>query len=142
MRIDPSSTNPAFLQIAETVRAGIASGLYRPGDLIPSIRETALRFLVNPNTVKRAYEELEREGLVAAKKGIGMEVQAATARAAMKRTATEVREALAQAVTSARRAGMEREEVDALYDRAWGDSQRQTPHAAAGFAHAAKENEQ
>ncbi|MFT3683782.1 MAG: ATP-binding cassette domain-containing protein [Phycisphaerales bacterium] len=66
MRIDPSSSTPAFLQIAEWVRAGVASGVYRAGDLVPSIRETALRFVVNPNTVKRAYEELEREGLIVA----------------------------------------------------------------------------
>lgn len=142
MRIDPSSSTPAFLQIAETVRAGIASGLYRPGDLIPSIRETALRSLVNPNTVKRAYEELEREGLIVAKKGIGMEVQASTARAALKRTATEVREGLTQAVTSARRAGMERGEVDPLYERAWADSERHSPAVAAGFERGDKETGQ
>ncbi len=114
--------------------------MYRPGDLIPSIRETALRFLVNPNTVKRAYEELERDGLVAAKKGIGMEVQASTARAAMKRTVLEVREGLTAAVTSARRAGMERGEVDGLYERAWGDSQRQSPRVGAGVERGEKEN--
>lgn len=142
MRIDPSSTNPVFLQIAEMIRSGIASGLYRPGDLIPSIRETALRFLVNPNTVKRAYEKLERDGLVAPRKGIGMEVQPATARSAIKRTTAEVREALTQAVTSARRAGLDRTDVDDLYERAWDDSQRQSRTETLETARASKETGQ
>ena len=142
MQIDPSSTNPVFLQIAGVIRSGIASGLYRPGDLIPSIRETALRFLVNPNTVKRAYEELERDGLVAARKGIGMEVQPATARSAIRRTAAEVRETLTQAVTAAKRAGLERADVDDLYERAWEDSARHSRTESLAAARASKETGQ
>jgi GntR family transcriptional regulator len=142
MRIDTSSPNPVFLQIAEFIRSGIASGLYRPGDLIPSIRETALRFLVNPNTVKRAYEELERDGLVAARKGIGMEVLPATARSAIKRTTSEVREALTQAVVSAQRAGLDRADVDELYRRAWEDAQRQSRADVLEAARASKESGQ
>ncbi|HYD02540.1 MAG TPA: GntR family transcriptional regulator [Phycisphaerales bacterium] len=139
MRVDPSSPNPVFLQIAQMIRSGIARGLYRPGDLIPSIRETALRFLVNPNTVKRAYEELERDGLVVARKGIGMEVQPATARPAIKRAAADVREALNQAVTSAQQAGLERTEVDDLYRRAWEDAARQSRAETRQVARATKE---
>ena len=144
MRIDPSSPSPVFLQIAEQIRGGIASGVYRPGDLIPSIRETALRLLVNPNTVKRAYEELERDGYVVAKKGIGMVVQESTARPAMRRAGAEVQAALVQAIGLAGRAGMDRGDVDGLYEKAWSEAAQRQRAAAreSGGARVGKESDQ
>ena len=119
MTIDPSSRAPVFEQIADRLRGDVAAGVFRPGDLIPSIREMALRLLVNPNTVQRAYEQLEREGLVAARKGVGMVVQASTAGDARKRTEQAVIGVFEQGVEQARRAGLTRVQVDRLYARAW-----------------------
>lgn len=119
MPLDSSSHAPVFEQIADRLRGDVAAGVYRPGDLIPSIREMALRLLVNPNTVQRAYEQLEREGLVAARKGVGMVVQASTAVDARKRTEQGVTGVFEQGVEQARRAGLTRAQVDRLYARAW-----------------------
>lgn len=125
MRLDPASSSPAFVQIAEQVRSRIASGIYRPGDLIPSIRETALQLLVNPNTVKRAYEELEREGFISSRKGVGMVVQESTARPARTQSAAAAQAVFVQGIRAAVRSGLARHEVDALYARAWAEAGRE-----------------
>ena len=55
---------PIYLQIMEQVKHRIASGQWKAGDRVPSVRELALEFGVNPNTVQRALFELEREGIL------------------------------------------------------------------------------
>lgn len=72
--IQPDSTVPIYEQIVSQVIFGIADGTLEPGTLIPSVRELAGALLINPNTVARAYQELERRGVIAAKRGLGMEV--------------------------------------------------------------------
>ena len=62
MNIDPTSAVPIYQQIADDIRQAIAAGVYKPGEMIPSIRATSLKTTVNPNTVQRTYELLEREG--------------------------------------------------------------------------------
>jgi GntR family transcriptional regulator len=111
MRIEPASPVPIFQQIADGIRAAVASGIYRPGDLIPSVRAQALALLVNPNTVQRAYEQLEREGLIAGKKGVGMVVCDESASAA--------RNGIDQNLRSARTAGLTRTAVDRVYRESW-----------------------
>src|SRR6266436_5730208 len=98
MRVEPASPVPIFRQISDGVRSAVAAGVYRPGDLIPSVRTQALTLLVNPNTVQRAYEQLEREGLIISKKGTGM-IVAPDSKAAAKNGVEEgVRAAFAQAI--------------------------------------------
>ena len=58
------SDRPIFIQIIEKIQMDIISGLYRPGDKLPSVRELAQEASVNPNTMQKALSELERTGLV------------------------------------------------------------------------------
>lgn len=58
------SDRPIFVQIIERIQADIISGVYQPGDKLPSVRELASIAAVNPNTMQRALSELERTGLV------------------------------------------------------------------------------
>ena len=81
-RIDANSSVPIFRQIADGLRSEVAAGIYRPGDRIPSIRQLSAALLVNVNTVQRAYEQLEREGVIVNKRGIGMIVASESAAAA------------------------------------------------------------
>lgn len=74
-RIDTQSKSvPIFEQIVAQVVFGIASGSLAVGELIPSIRDLADRLTVHPNTVAKAYLQLERQGLITARRGKGMEV--------------------------------------------------------------------
>jgi GntR family transcriptional regulator len=123
MRIEPSSPVPIFLQIADGVRSAVAAGIYRPGDLIPSVRAQALALVVNPNTVQRAYEQLEREGLIIGKKGTGMIVAPDSKLAAQNGVEEGVHAAFVQAIQLARAAGRSRTSIDKLYRKAWESTQ-------------------
>lgn len=65
------SDRPIFIQILERIRIDIISGKYQPGEKLPSVRELAAEAAVNPNTMQRAFAELERTGLVYAKRTSG-----------------------------------------------------------------------
>ena len=72
MNVDPRSHIPIYLQIADGIRAAVAAGLYRPGEALPSLRALAIDVQVNPNTVQRAYDQLERDGLIYSQRGKGL----------------------------------------------------------------------
>ncbi len=72
--IQPKSAVPIFEQIVAQVIYGIASGTLPVGTMIPSVRELAEKILVHPNTVSKAFQELERRGVIVARRGKGMEV--------------------------------------------------------------------
>ena len=72
MKIDPHSHVPIYLQIVDEVRSSIAAGVYKPGESLPPQRSLALALAVNPNTVQKAFDELERSGLVVSRRGVGM----------------------------------------------------------------------
>src|SRR5579864_8208325 len=72
--IQPDGAAPIYEQIVAQIIYGVATGTLEAGGLIPSVRELAQTLLVHPNTVARAFLELEREGIVTARRGVGMEV--------------------------------------------------------------------
>ncbi len=61
---DLDKDRPIYVQLMEKIRLDIVSGVYRPGDKLPSVRDLALEAAVNPNTMQKALSELERNGLV------------------------------------------------------------------------------
>lgn len=69
--IDPSNGVPIFMQIVQQVKYKIACGALKEGDRLPSVREMAGKLRINPNTVAKSYAELERDGIIVAKKGMG-----------------------------------------------------------------------
>jgi GntR family transcriptional regulator len=77
LRISASSGVPVYLQIEQQVRQSIASGLLQPGDALPSTRKLAAELRVNPNTVARAFGNLERDGVIRTVPGGGTYVATA-----------------------------------------------------------------
>lgn len=72
IRIDPRSTEPLFEQVVFAVKSAVARGTAREGEKLPSVRELARDLAINPNTVVRAYEALERDGVVVRRQGAGV----------------------------------------------------------------------
>ena len=70
-RVDGRSVAPPYLQIVQQVRQALRMGVLEVGDQLPSVREVVAATAINPNTVLKAYRDLEREGLVAAAAGRG-----------------------------------------------------------------------
>src|ERR1700737_2492134 len=70
-QLNPKSGVPIYRQIQDQIRYGIASGLLSPGEQLPTVRSLAVELAINPNTVIKAYTELEREGILTTEQGSG-----------------------------------------------------------------------
>ena len=120
-RVDARSAVPPYLQIVQQVRQALRMGVLDVGDQLPSVREVVAATAINPNTVLKAYRDLEREGLVAAEAGRGTFV---TKRPDGPPPGTHARlgRSLARWVREARAAGLDDESIESLL--------RDTLHAA------------
>jgi GntR family transcriptional regulator len=65
------SNVPPYVQLVEQVRQALLNGTLRPGDRLPTVKEVVSALAINPNTVLKAYRDLEREGLVQGRQGVG-----------------------------------------------------------------------
>lgn len=74
--INSASRQPIYQQLVQQVREGIARGSLKPSEQLPSVRQLSRDLVINPNTVARAYTELEREGLLNNRPGLGVFVAA------------------------------------------------------------------
>src|SRR5690348_3439959 len=70
-KIEPNSPMPIYAQLVEEVRRSVAAGHLRPDDQLPTVRQLAVDLQINPNTVARAYADLERAGVIATRQGKG-----------------------------------------------------------------------
>jgi GntR family transcriptional regulator len=130
VNIDTRSHVPIYLQIAEGIREAVAAGIYCPGEALPSLRALAIDVQVNPNTVQRAYDELEREGVVYSRRGKGLFVTEQGAASAQTRARQTVRRAFDEGIRAGRSAGMNAEQVRDVFETAidsvsQGEGQRQ-----------------
>jgi GntR family transcriptional regulator len=116
IKVDPKSFVPIYQQVKIEVHRLAAIGALRPNDPLPSIRELAAELLVNPNTVARAYRELEREGLVYAQKGRGSFLAARRERDAERELASYLGRRMDGTVREASRFGLGPAEVRKLFE--------------------------
>ena len=107
------SSLPPYVQIVEQVRQALLGGMLRPGDRLPTVKEVVRSLAINPNTVLKAYRDLEREGLVEGRQGVGTFVTrrpdgpSPTDQAALRR-------ALATWVAKAQRAGLADGDIESM----------------------------
>ncbi|HKI94590.1 MAG TPA: GntR family transcriptional regulator [Gemmatimonadales bacterium] len=71
IRIDPEDDRAIYVQIMDEIRRAVLLGGLTAGEALPSVREVAAEVRVNPNTVRQAYRELQREGLLGTRRGVG-----------------------------------------------------------------------
>ena len=118
MQINAGSHVPIFRQIVEAVQSAIAAGIYRPGEALPSVRVLAIDLRVNPNTVQRAFEELERLGVVEARRGVGKFVSGRGPQSALDQSEVAVRDAFRRGVELARSADLPDKRIRRLFHEA------------------------
>jgi len=114
IRINPSDETPVYAQIVQQVKFGIASGTLRSGEQLPSVRELATQLRINPNTVARAYRELEYENLVETQKGRGVFVATDAGRLPKAERLKLVTDKLDLLIHDAQRLGLSEEDLQEL----------------------------
>jgi GntR family transcriptional regulator len=114
-RLDARSNVPPYFQLVEQVRQALRMGLLESGDQLPTVREVAESIAINPNTVLKAYRELEHERLVEGRPGLGTFVIRSLAGPSLGSHAALRRE-LTVLLRHARKAGMDHEDIVALFE--------------------------
>ena len=127
---NPSSGVPIYHQLMEQVKHSVETGALRPGEQLPGIRPLAEALVINPNTVAKAYRELEHAGLVQARPGIGTFVRRSLAPANLSAHGP-LKAELAQWMARARRAGLDDESIEALFRTTFREAARATGAAGA-----------
>jgi GntR family transcriptional regulator len=112
--LDGRSGVSPYLQVVQQVRQALRLGLLREGDQLPTVKDVVARLAINPNTVLKAYRELEHEGLVAARPGVGTFVTATLATDSLAAHGP-LRQDLHRWLAKARRAGLDDESIEALF---------------------------
>jgi GntR family transcriptional regulator len=120
--LDRRSGVSTYMQLVLQVKHALRLGLLEPGDRLPTAKEVVASLAINPNTVLKAYRELEREGLVTARPGLGTFIARSLGGASTIDRA-RLRRHLADWVESAYRAGLVREDIEAIF----GEALRRSP---------------
>ncbi|TDM08306.1 MAG: GntR family transcriptional regulator [Ideonella sp. MAG2] len=115
--VTPSDPTPIYRQIVDQVRRYIAGGHWPAGHELPSVRAVALTHAINPMTVSKAYSQLEAEGLLARRRGMGMVVADQSQAQADQRTAL-LMPTLEAAARQAQQLGLSPEEALAAFEQA------------------------
>jgi GntR family transcriptional regulator len=112
--LDTRSGVSPYLQIVQQVRQALRLGLLQQGDQLPTVKEVVAQLAINPNTVLKAYRELEHEGLASARPGVGTFVTGSLGGPSLAAHGP-LRQALQRWIAKARRAGLDDESIEALF---------------------------
>jgi GntR family transcriptional regulator len=110
---------PIYGQIADRVKFAVAGGVLRAGELVPSVRELSKQLVVNPNTVARAYRDLQAEGVLESVRGMGLQVAEGAAERCRIDRREIVRQRLRRAIEEARQSTMDPAEIAVILREEW-----------------------
>ena len=115
VRIDTSDGVPIYLQIAEQIKRSVALGRLKPEEGLPSVRQLALDLTINPNTVARAYLELEHQGVIYKRQGQGTFVSPQAVEVSRRERHKVVRSLFEKAIIEAVNSGMTVTDIEEMY---------------------------
>ena len=118
VNIDPSNGLPIYMQIVQQIKRGIAVGRLQPEDPLPSVRQLATELRVNPNTVARAYLDLEIEGVIYKRQGHGTFVSGQGVEMSKRERRRAVGRHLEKAVVEGVQLGLDEDEMREAFDTA------------------------
>ena len=117
LQIDPSSGLAIYDQIVRQLKFAVASGKLRPGELVPSVRELSKQLAINPNTVARAYRQLQDERVLESVRGLGMQMANGAAKRCRADRKKLIATRLKEVFREARQSGLLRNEISGLIDK-------------------------
>jgi GntR family transcriptional regulator len=119
-RLDAASGVPTYLQLVHQVEHALRLGYLKPGDQLPKVRDVVASLAINPNTVLKAYRDLDMKGLAAGRPGQGTFIQATLSQVALPEL-TALRRSLSGWLTTADEAGLDEDGIVALFTSALRD---------------------
>jgi GntR family transcriptional regulator len=119
LQVNPSDPSPIWSQIEEGVRRLVASGAWKPGSPVPSVRDLAKELRINPATVAKAYQRLADGGVLEVRRGDGTYVASSPPSLSRAEKARLLREAATRFASLAATIGADRREADSALDTAW-----------------------
>lgn len=114
--IDPSNGLAIYEQVVRQVKFAVANETLKPGELVPSVRELARELAINPNTVARAYRDLQTEGVIDALRGTGLAVTSGARRRCVDERMKLVRERVRQVLAEAKQSQLGADELRTIVD--------------------------
>jgi len=114
--IDPAGGLAIYDQVVRQVKFAVAGGALEPGSRVPSVRELARELAINPNTVARAYQQLQADGVLRNVRGLGLEVTQKAVKHCRAERQKLIRARLRQALNEARQSGLDGDELQQLVD--------------------------
>ncbi len=117
LNIDPSNGIAIYDQVVRQVKFAVAQGAVKPGNLIPSVREMARELAINPNTVARAYQQLQADGVLEQVRGTGMEVAADAVKQCKIERQKMIQDRIRQAFVEAKQSGLEGDELRQIVEK-------------------------
>ena len=115
--VDPASDVPIFRQIVQQIKTAVAMGRLQPEDPLPSVRQLAVELAVNPNTVARAYLDLEIEGVIHKRQGAGTFVSSQGVRVSKNERRRVLTELMEKAVVEGVNLGLDERELRETFER-------------------------
>jgi GntR family transcriptional regulator len=138
-RLDAASGVPTYLQLVHQVEHALRLGYLKPGDQLPKVRDVVASLAINPNTVLKAYRELETKGLANGRPGQGTFIQATLNRVALSEL-TVLHRSLLRWLTAANGAGLDEDGIVALFTSALRDFYERRQRTLDGVASGEKED--
>jgi GntR family transcriptional regulator len=117
--VNSADGRPIYGQIVDRVKFAVAGGVLRAGELVPSVRELSKQLVVNPNTVARAYRDLQAEGLLESVRGMGLQVAEGAVERCRAARREMVRERLRRAIEDARQSSLDPAEIETILREEW-----------------------
>lgn len=132
IHLNSADERPIYAQIMDQMKFAVASGVLRPRELVPSVRELSKQLVVNPNTVARAYRELQGERLLESVRGTGLQVSASAPEVCRAERREIVRRRLRLAIEEARRSELAPDEIESMLREEWAKGNGQASTTTGG----------
>ncbi|QQE77405.1 GntR family transcriptional regulator [Alicyclobacillus sp. SO9] len=114
LHVDPRSPQPMYQQVVDGVKSAVAKGILQPGDKLPAVRELSMELTLNHNTVAKAYQELERAGVIEVWRGRGTFIAASKVPADVNERKNELERELERILVEAHHLQMSEDEVEEM----------------------------
>lgn len=115
--VNPSNGLAIYDQVVRQIKFAVAGGVLRTGELVPSVRELARELAINPNTVARAYRQLQDDNVLRPVRGTGLAIATGAAEKCRRERVRLIRERLGQVLDEARRSRLDLDELRTLIDK-------------------------